>query len=195
MPLNLEVVRKSDKDNLLKTLYDDVKIGAGSGIQSFYNKITSKYIGISRKEIKEFLETQEPYQLSKSKPYAINQPIVALYPNHRWAVDLIDMLLYESSNRHYRYILTGIEFFSRYTFAIGLLDKSSPTIILGLDDIIRNQAQDTYPLILQSDNGGEFKSDVMDEWARLHTVKLVYTLSYKPESNGLIEILTEYYAR
>ena len=111
VPLNLEVVRKSDKDNLLKTLYDDVKIGAGSGIQSFYNKITSKYIGISRKEIKEFLETQEPYQLSKSKPYAINQPIVALYLNHRWAVDLIDMLLYESSNRHCRYILTGIDFF------------------------------------------------------------------------------------
>ena len=94
-PLNLQVVKESERNNLLKTMYDDVKVGVGAGIQSFYNKITSKYIGISREQVGEFLKNQEPYQLSKYKPYAINKPIVALYPNHRWAVDLIDMSIYE----------------------------------------------------------------------------------------------------
>ena len=40
-------------------MYDDIKVGVGSDIQSFYNKITSKYIGITRKQIKEFLENQD----------------------------------------------------------------------------------------------------------------------------------------
>ena len=97
------------------------------------------------------------------------------------------MMLYESKNRHYLYILTVIDFFSRYVFAIGLTDKTSQTIISGLEDIIKNQAQNTYPLIIQADNGGEFKSDVMTAWSKEHKVKIVHTLSYKPQSNGLIE--------
>ena len=50
-PLNLEVVKEGEREELLKRMYDDIKVGVGSGIQSFYNKITSKYIGITRKQI------------------------------------------------------------------------------------------------------------------------------------------------
>jgi len=187
IPLNLEVIKESEQNELLQRLYNDDKIGIGSGIQSFYNKVASKYLGFSRKQIKEFLDLQEPYQLSKTKPKVINSPVIALYPNHRWALDLIDMTLYKSSNNNHKWILTVIDFFSRFVFAIGLLNKEGPTVLNGLESIITNQAQNTYPVIIQADNGKEFDNDALKKWSIAHKVKIVHSLSYTPQSNGLIE--------
>jgi transposase InsO family protein len=51
---------------------------------------------------------------------------------------------------------------------------------------------ETYPEILQSDNGAEFKNKAMKEWATANDVRLVNTTSYTPQANGLIEISMAY---
>jgi len=184
-PLNLKVIPESKKQETLTDLYNNPAYGTGAGIRSFYNKVNGKYLGIKRKDVEEFLKNQQFYQLTKSKPNVVNRPIIAKYPNHRWAVDLVDMNYYIQSNRGYRYILSCIDFFSKKVFAIPLKNKEGETARDGLESICSKN--NTYPLIIQSDNGGEFIDQSVKDWASAHEVKLVRTLSYTPTSNGLIE--------
>ena len=184
-PLNLIIVKESDKDKILKELYADPILGLNAGIKSFYNKVRDRYLGIKRKDIQNFLQNQQPYQLTKKENPAINRPIIGKFPNHRWAIDLIDMNYYSGQNRNYKWILTGIDFFSKKLFAIGLKNKTGETTQEGLENIC--QKLKTYPKIIQSDNGGEFIDAAVKDWAEENNIKLVRTLSYTPTSNGLIE--------
>ena len=59
-----------------------------------------------------FIKNQDSYQLTKKSPNIINRPIVARYPNHRWAADLIKMKTYKKYNDDYIEILTVIDYFS-----------------------------------------------------------------------------------
>ena len=184
-PLNLIVVREEEKEKILKELYADPVIGINAGIKSFYNKVRAKYLGIKRDDIKYFLENQQPYQLTKKNKPLVNRPIIGKYANHRWAIDLIDMNYYSGQNRNYKWILTAIDYFSKKVFAIGMKNKTGETTRDALDELCENV--NTYPKIIQSDNGGEFIDQSVKDWALEYHIKLVRTLSYTPTSNGLIE--------
>ena len=168
-------------------MYDDLKIGTGAGIKSFYSKVMNKYLGISREDIRKFLEKQSPYQLTKQEPKIVNKPIITRYPNERWQADLIDVEAYAKDNHNHKYILTIIDNFSKYVFAKGLVKRDAVSILEAFEDIIENQALHTYPKIIQTDNGGEFKNKTFQDWAKLNNIKLKLSLSHTPTSNALIE--------
>ena len=186
-PSNLEVVYDDDVESVLQKEYDDPQVGIGMGIRSFYNKITDKYLNIRRDQVQEFIEKQPSYQLTKPDKKPINKPIISDYPNERWASDLVDMSTYSKSNRRFRYILTVIDYFTKYVFAVGLKNKTPESIIKGLEKIYHEQSQNTYPQILQTDNGGEYVNELFENFGKLHKIHLVRTMSYTPQSNGLIE--------
>ena len=95
------------------------------------------------------------------------------------------MAYYSTNNKNFKWILTVIDFFSKKVFAVALKDKSAETTRDGLEHIC--QTSNTYPKIIQSDNGGEFIGEFVKDWATENKVRLVRTLSYSPNSNGLIE--------
>ena len=109
---------------------------------------------------------------------------MASRPNERWAIDLIDMNRYSKQNKNYRYILTCIDHFSRYVWARPLKLKNSNDVT----DAMRNicEKAGVYPHLLQRDNGGEFAGR-LTTWLNNHDIKGIKTLSYSPQSNGLIE--------
>jgi hypothetical protein len=94
---------------------------------------------------------------------------------------------YSMKNKGYKYILTVIDNFSKYVFAVGLKNKTAETILEGMMDIIENQAEGTHPRMIQSDNGGEFKNKIFQDWAKLNKITLKLSMSYQPTSNALIE--------
>ena len=106
------VVKSSDREKIMKQLYDDTKLGAGKGILTFYKLVTSKYINIRRSDCEEFLKKQAYYQLQQPLTHTTNKPIVATYPNQLYAIDLIDMDTYVKHNARYKYILTVVDVFS-----------------------------------------------------------------------------------
>ena len=182
---HLELVSNEDQANKLKEIYDDPNIGLGLGITSFYKLIKDKYIGITRDDVEKFLKNQTNYQLTKQPQRGINKPIIATYPNERWAIDLVDMAHYEKQNHDgYNFILTCIDYFSKYVWAEALKDKLSETIRIAMERI--STRAHTYPKIIQSDNGSEFKG-AFNELIRDHKIHHIKTLSYSPRSNGLIE--------
>ena len=183
-PLNLELVCKDDIEKKLAPLYRDPKIGTGMGIRSFYGKVIQKYAGINRTEVAAFLQKQTPYQLTKQPPRPVNKPIIGNYPNHRWEADLIDMAQYAGYNKRKKYILTVIDVFSRYVFAVGLANKKPLTIIAAFRNIKKRSK--VYPVILQTDWGAEFRGE-LEEFATENDIKIVHSLTHTPQTNGLVE--------
>jgi hypothetical protein len=143
LPLDLEIVYKDDVEGVLKELYNDPQYGIGVGIKSFYDKVTSMYLGIKRNDVAEFLKTQAPYQLTKTPKHNINRPIIGEYPNHRWAADLIDVKIYKNYNHQRTHILTVIDYFSKKVFARGLIDSKANTIALAFEDICQKENEGT----------------------------------------------------
>ena len=106
---NLELIPEEDLKEKLEQLYDDPNISLGLGINSFYKIVISKYIGIKRDDVEEFLKNQTVYQLTRDPIKGINKPIITNYPNERWAIDLVDMEVYENQNKGNKYIITCID--------------------------------------------------------------------------------------
>lgn len=183
-PLNLIVIRDQDREETLKEIYDDPAQGFGLGIKTFYNNVISKYLNIKRKDVVEFLTHQSPYQLTQPEKKPINRPIVATYPNQRWAIDLVDMAIYEGHNRHQKWILTGIDYFSKKVFARAMPNKKATTIRDAFIDVCSEW--NTQPKVLQSDNGGEFKKE-FETYCENEGINQIRTLSYTPTGNALIE--------
>ena len=183
-----QIVVTTDKINdLLLELYQDLNF-AGIGIEKMYHKICDMYIGIHYDDVKNFLTQQEPYQLTKQIIHKINKPILATYPNERWAIDLIDMNPYVGSNNQRRYILTCIDYFSKYCWAKGITQKTAVKVTEAFKLIVEEAG--IKPKIVQKDNGGEFQGE-FNTYLKDEGIKLINTLSYSPQSNGLVENLNK----
>ena len=78
--------------------------------------------GYKRKEVTEWLKTQRPYTLHKParKKYP-TRPTRTSHAHAQWQADLNDMLSYKDQG--FRYILTVIDVFSRYAWALPLKTK------------------------------------------------------------------------
>ena len=81
-------------------------------------------------------------------------------------------------------ILTCIDYFSKYVWAEPLKNNQAISIRDAMERIATKAH--TYPKIIQSDNGSEFKAAFSD-WTREHNIGHIKTLSYSPTSNGFIE--------
>ena len=148
-PLDLEVIEDNDKQKIMKDLYNDYKVGPGSSIRSFYNKIQQRYLNIKRDDVDKFIKDEPAYQITThEKPKMINHPNLSHFPNQKWSCDLIDMSIYEGYNKHKKWILAVIDNFSRYVFAVALPNKESKTIIKGFETILDKQSQGITPKLL-----------------------------------------------
>ena len=184
-PLKLKVVRPQDVVTKLKELYDDKTFSAGVGIEVFYKKIRSLYIGITREQAGEFLKNQEPYQLTKSSTHRTSKPIIATYPNQLYCIDLIDMNQFIEGK--YRYILSVIDVFSRKCFLEAITQKTPKNIMNAFKNIIKNAIEPKYIIC---DNGTEFQGEFMD-FCKENNITIRNTRSYSPQSNGIVERLNQ----
>jgi len=184
-PLELKVIIDPDeKKEIMKEVFNDDRTGVGSGVVQFYHNICRKYLNIQRKDIADFLMRQKNYQMSRNTRHHINKPILADAPNMRWGIDLVDMNRYIDQNRGYRYILTCIDYYSRYVWAVPIKLKQSGNVAQAMASICEKAG--VYPHIIQKDNGGEFQG-ATNTFMEGHNIQWINTLSYSPQSNGLIE--------
>jgi hypothetical protein len=184
IPRNLIVIPESERNKILKDVYEDITTGVGQGITAFYERIRAKYLNIRRKDVGEFLKSQKPYQLTRPQNHIINKPILTTAPNERWGIDCISMTSYSSGNGNYKFILTVVDYYSRKVWLRRLKSQTAINVRNALINIV--EETNTYPRIAQCDNGSEFHAET-SEWFREHNIQYIKTLSYSPESNGLVE--------
>jgi hypothetical protein len=110
-----------------------------------------------------------------------DMPIIKV-PFERVAVDLIGPVV--SSSRGHRYILTVVDFASRYPEAIALKKIDVISVAEALVEIFCRVG---FPREVLSDRGAQFISDMMKEVSRLLSVKQIFTTPYNPRCNGMVE--------
>ena len=104
-------------------------------------------------------------------------------PFDKVAIDLIGPL-HPVTNRGKRYILTVVDYATRYPEAVPLEKIDTESIAEALIGIFSRVG---FPREILSDNGSQFVSQVMKEVTRLISVKQLFSSPYHPMANGLCE--------
>ena len=104
-------------------------------------------------------------------------------PMERWGIDITGP--HPPSSSGHRYILTAIDYFTRWVEAFPMRNQEAETVAR----ILIEQVFSRYglPMQLISDQGPNFESTLFREMCRLLKVDKVRTTPYKARTNGLIE--------
>ncbi len=120
---------ESDSGNkLLKEIYYDPKDpGSFSSVDALLRSAKEKRAtSTNREQVEDFLADQDTYTLHRQyrKRYQRN-PIVVGSIDKQWQADLADMQSLAKNNDGYKYLLTVIDCFSKYAWAIPIKEKSA----------------------------------------------------------------------
>ena len=106
------------------------------------------------------------------KPRKINfarRKVISNHIDHIWGCDLITMIIYLKQNKNYKYILTVIDFFSKYSWNYALKTKKSEEIINSFKDIFKKSKR--KPKFIQSDEGSEFTNNQTQTFFKNNNIK------------------------
>ena len=108
------------------------------------------------------------------KPKRKNYPRRKIIVNHIdeiFAADLVEMQKFAKLNKGYRYLLTCIDIFSKYSWVIPLKDKKGITIKNALEKIFNKRK----PKFLWTDKGTEFYNKQVQDLLNENNIKLYST--------------------
>lgn len=115
-----------------------------------------------------------------SAPRVVPPPPQA--PNEQWSMDFMSDSLYDG--RRFR-VLTLVDNMSRESPALAVGSAFSGTRVVAM--LNRLEATWGLPKSIQVDNGPEFTSKALDDWAHRHRIKLVFSRPGTPTDNPYIE--------
>lgn len=149
------------------------------GMDRFYEYIKQRYSNVTRAEVRAIVSNnpvlQRHRQVSKKKSSRV---IIAERPNQHWQIDLTEYMLPQHG-----FIIMMIDIYSRKIWARFIRTKEARKIAQFLNNVFAQE----HPRILQSDNGTEFKNNIVLEACQQHEVKQVYSSTYLPTSNAYVE--------
>ena len=132
--------------------------GSYGGLNKFRPK------GYTKKEVKQWLQSQDPYTLHKPTRRRFPRRKVVVYGiDHQWQADLVDVAKLASYNDGYRYLLTCIDVLSRYAWVVPLKDKTGKSLVAAFTVIFKSGRR---PIRLQTDKGTEFTNRVFQKFLR-----------------------------
>jgi hypothetical protein len=203
----LEVLRKVDGQNnyviwipralrrkILVEYHDSFWAGAHMGTEKTYEKIRHKYFFHEMKEfIHEYCRTCDVCQkVKRASPLHSKVPmgeIVVFKPFELVCMDIWDPLVV--SARGHTKVLTVIDTFSKFAWAIPLVDEQSDTIALALYGIFQSFPA---PERLHSDRGENLISEVIRELRRLLKIpEQSKTTAYHPQGNSVAERIHQFF--
>ena len=162
---------KNDCDREMINDLDNLKYGETS-------KSTPIIRGIINKKQQLGLSVNPNQILSQElhKPRKINferRKVISNNIDHIWGIDLITMIKYSKQNKNYKYILTVIDFFSKYSWCYPLKTKKSEEIINSFYDIFKKSKR--KPSMIQSDEGTEFTNNQTQTFFKNNNIKWYHT--------------------
>ncbi len=185
-------VNNPDGDKLvaIEDMWDKCwEIHRGCGYQSWGSMephANKKYDNVIREILKIFVKYSQELQqkLVRNKNHGLNiKPIKTKQFMDRWQIDLIDFRTLPDNG--YNWICNIQDHFSKFCWLRPLKDKTASEVSKVLNEIISIFGA---PIILQSDNGREFKnkliSDLIKSWPDL---KIIHGRPRHPQTQGSIE--------
>ena len=125
---------------------------------------------------------------AKVQQYPLQMTEIPDRPFDKIAIDLVtDCETSTSGNKH---ILTVIDHLTGWPEAFPILDKTADTIVTTL--INHYLPFHMCPRYILSDNGTEFKNNLMDQVLQQLGIDRIFLAPYHPQSNGKLEVFHKY---
>ncbi|EIE90539.1 hypothetical protein RO3G_15250 [Rhizopus delemar RA 99-880] len=126
--------------------------------------------------------TCQKYNIAK-KGYNPHRPVYAYVPGDAYAFDLIGP--FQSSSNMYTYVLILVDICTRFCVLKPLVDKKAKTVAGAMVDTFSLLG---YPRhFVCSDNGSEFKNEILENLFNAMGIDKRYTTPYHPSANGAAE--------
>ena len=141
--------------------YDPSHLGSFGGVAALARQTRSSEVG-------KWLGTQDANTLHK--------PVRRIFPRRKtfakgiddsFQADLADMQNLSRYNDGYRFILTGVDVFSKRAFAIPLKDKRGSSVA----EVFEKISKERVPVFLQSDRGSEFLNSQIRDVFKKYNIK------------------------
>ena len=117
----------------------------------------------------------------------IKQPKIILDegPHYRLLVDITYLdKNFSLGKTKYKYIIDSIDHFSKFYWGFLIIDKSAETTLKKIKNFIGINKK---PIILQSDNGLEFKNKLLSDFLKEEGIKQIFSMPHHPQTNGCLE--------
>ena len=150
------------------------------------SKLTNSLIGETMTTSIKNVEKQQQQLLAKEvfSPQITKfrrQRIIPLYKDETWSADLIDKSSPSKYNNNYKFILTVIDIFTKYAWAIPLKNKSGLSITNGFKIVLKEhqqgESEPRKPEKLWVDRGSEFYNKTFKSLVKEYETKLYSTYS------------------
>ena len=99
--------------------------------------------------------------------------MIVLNENEIWSADLVDMQAFSFLNKGFKYILTVIDVFSKYAWAVPINDKSAASVTKAFEKII----SDRIPKKLWVDEGKELYNATFKKLLDKHKIDMYSTFN------------------
>ena len=120
-----------DKDQVIRSIYYDED--GFDNVKIFFEKSKKAMPSITLDDVKHFLAKQT---IRQTKKYRGFNSYVAEKPLTELQVDLADFTKSAEENNGFRYLLTGIDVFSKKVHAVPIRTKQLPDVLLGFTEIL-----------------------------------------------------------
>ena len=194
--INLELIPPNRRFPSLELLYNDETAGALVGQTKFFQQVTRRYIGITKRMTDIFLQRKGNRQVTRPFKQGHSKLVVSTKPNAIWGMDCIYMThfdnipgvnLFPGTNRKALYILTVVDHFSKKVWARALARNHLDAVhVLAAFRQIVAQAQATHCKVLISDGGVEFRGP-WDAYCQQNNINHRRTNPGSPTENALCE--------
>lgn len=172
----------------LEQIYGDPSNPAGYGsAKQLYDTAKRTIRGLKLKTVKEFLE--------RKKSYTLHRPVITRFERRKvltrgldwnWGADLVDLRPLARENRGNKYLLTVIDFLSRYAFARPIKTKKGAEVARAFEYILRTSRRRCRKLA--TDRGSEFYNPHFKRLMRLRRI-----IHYSPYSELKVSLIERFH--
>ncbi|XP_062603479.1 uncharacterized protein LOC134265246 [Saccostrea cucullata] len=181
------VVHAKFRDQVMKLAHDSLLAGH-LGTQRTLARVTSEFFWPGmHSEVRRYCQSCDICQRTVHKGKIQKVPLERMplidEPFQRVAVDLVGPL-YPTTDKGNRYILTLVDYATRYPEAIALPNIETEGVAEALMEMFSRIG---VPREMLTDMGSQFTSSLMSEVSRLISLRQWTTTPYHPSCNGLVE--------
>ena len=169
-----------------KIYYDPKDAGSYGGVDRLLRRARALGVrGVNVNNVSSYLTDQQAYSLHKParKHFRRNKTITGSI-DKQWQADLADMQALSRTNSGVKYILTVIDVFSKYAWAIPVKSKGSKDMVEAFKTLL-NKSHPRTPQRLQTDAGKEFINKEVQ--ALLKTHKIHHFVSASDQKAAVVE--------
>ncbi|XP_057339434.1 uncharacterized protein LOC130676941 [Microplitis mediator] len=146
--------------------------GSLSDLILYSQQQSNQYLNLKNMENKKKVIAQELHKPARKNYTRRHVDIRGL--DETWQADLVEMIPYSSVNSGFKYLLTVIDIFSKYAWAVPIKSKKAGDVRNAMKSVLQ---QGRHPKNLHVDQGKEFYNKEFKDLMKSHKIHLYSTFS------------------